>query len=184
MTRIARCLAIATLILTASAAVAQTDMPRLGLSASPVAFVDSLQVEYGDDFTLWVVMTTPEPDAGAFDLEYVKWALLNSCCGGSPALYVDAVMGEGLVHDGDPVFAVESEAETCVTGELTVLAECHFTWIYEPEGPFNLAAAALTAARDCADETWYPSGLEFEVIPDLSTPAEAESWGNLKARFR
>lgn len=170
-------------VLLAAAASAQV-YPHLGLSASPDEYVGVIEVPYGESFTLYVVMTGPDLAPLPFELDTVQWALLGSCCGGSPAIYLDTILNDQMTHVGDPNLAVTSEATTCLDGDFIVLAEVSFNWLYEPSGPFHLGAAALSAAIDCEGEPWIPIGLSLEIIPLGITPAETSSWGGVKSLYR
>jgi len=174
----------AAFVLVAAPVVAQDGFSALGLSASPDGYVGEITVPYGDDFTLYVFMTGPELSALPFELDAVDWALLGSCCGGSPAYYLDTVFNDQMDHEGEPSVAVFSTAQQCVAGDFIVLAEVNFNWIYEPFGEFHLGAASLSAATDCEGEAWILTGMPLKVIPTGITPAEDTSWSALKTLFR
>lgn len=172
------------LLLAAASAPAQTSFPALALSASPDAYVGEIEVPFGETFTLYVCLTGPEGGPLTFDLDVIEWALLNSCCGGSPAIFIDTFPSETMTHAGDPTFAVTSDALTCVADDFVVLARVDFNWLYEPTGPFNLGAACLNVAWDCAGESHVVSGLPMHVIPLGITPAETDTWSGVKRTYR
>ncbi len=89
-----------------------------------------------------------------------------------------------MTHEGEPGFAVSSAAETCLSGEMVLLAEVEFSWLYEPAGPFHLGAAALGPASDCEGESWILTGLPLRIVPTGITPAETATWGAVKTMFR
>jgi hypothetical protein len=177
-------LSAAALVAFAVPAFAQSGFSALGLSASPDEYVGEITVPYGEDFSLYVFMTGPELSPLPFELDTIDWALLASCCGGSPAFYFGNVMNEEMDHEGDPAVAVFSKARQCVSGDFIVLAQVTFNWIYEPTGSFHLGAASLSAAMDCEGEPWILTGLPLRVVPTGITPAEETSWGDLKNLFR
>lgn len=166
-----------------SAAAPASDLPALGLSASPDSYVGEIEVDYGDPFTLYVFLSGPGGEALSFDLESLDWSLLATCCGGSPALYGNAVFGEGMEHEGDPSLSVTSTAETCLQDDFVLLATLEFDWIVEPAGPFYLGAVAHTV-RDCEGESRFVTGLPLVVVPNGITPAERETWSGIKRTYR
>jgi len=175
-----------TLILTAGAVAAQGEYSVLGLSAAPDAYVDEIDIEYGLDFQLYVIIAGPgavEPLTQ--DFVSVNWAVLQACCGGSPAFLIDSAMHtDPLVHEGDPIYGVHTSAPTCVDAEIITVATLTFTWLYEPTGPFLLGAASMSAAEFCGGETEFLSGCSVRVAPLGYTPAEDRSWGDVKTLFR
>jgi len=172
-------------LLLALPAVAQTSFPALCLSASPDEYVGRIEVDFGATFSLYVCLTGPEGAPLPFDLASVQWALLTSCCGGSPALYIDVEYNAALSHEGDPAFSVVSDATSCVDEDFVVLARVDFNWLYEPnEGPFNLGAQCLNVAYDCEGEGWITTGLPLEVVPLGVTPAETATWSGVKRTYR
>jgi hypothetical protein len=163
---------------------AQSGYPALGLSAAPDSYVDEITVEYGSNFTLYVVLMGSDGEALPFDLSTINWALLGSCCGGSPAYYIDTILTSEMTHTGDPTLAISSTAETCVTSDFIMLAEVSFNWIYQPNTTFHLGVANLSAAVDCEDEPWILTGAPLLVIPTGLVPNESDTWSGIKAIYR
>jgi len=181
-----RLLVLLTAFALAAPALAQTTAyPALCLSASPDEYVGRIEVDFGATFSLYVCLTGNDGEALPFALDVVQWALLTTCCGGSPALYVDVDYNPELTHEGDPALAVTSRAETCLDDDFVVLARVDFNWLYEPvTGPFNLGAQCLNVAYDCEGSGWITTGLPLEVVPLGVTPAETETWSSVKRMYR
>ncbi len=179
-----RSLLVLVIMLAALPVAAQSSYSALGLSASPTEYIGEITVPFGDDFSLYVFVTGPDLAVLPFELAAIDWALLGSCCGGSPAYYVQTLLSETLQHEGNPTIAVHSTADICVSGNFIVLAEVQFNWIYEPTGPFYLGVATLAAAVDCEGDPWIMTGLPLQVIPTGITPTQDESWSSLKTLFR
>lgn len=167
-------------------AVAQTGFSVLCLSAAPEAYVGEIDVPYGEDFDLYVILAGP--DAGAplsWRLDTVDWAVLGSCCGGSPAYLIGSELaGAPLAHQGDPVLGVHTTSDGCVEQDVVTLARLSFTWVYEPTGPFFLGAAALAPAAACDGPSQILDGRTLRVVPTGITPASASSWGGVKSLYR
>ncbi len=178
---------VLTLFLTAGAVAAQGEYSVLGLSAAPDAYVDEIDVAYGQDFQLYVIIAGPgavEPLTR--DFVSVNWAVLQACCGGSPATLIESDLHtDQLVHEGDPIYGVHTSAPTCVDAEIITVATLTFTWLYEPvTGPFLLGAASMSAAEFCGGETEFLSGCSVRVAPLGYTPAADHTWGEVKSLFR
>ncbi len=165
-------------------AAAQSGYPALGLSAAPDSYVDEITVEYGSNFTLYVVLMGADEEALPFDLNTINWALLGSCCGGSPAYYIDTIYTSEMTHIGDPTLSISSTATTCVTSDFILLAEVSFNWIYQPNTTFHLGVANLSAAVDCEGEPWILTGAPLLVNPTGIVPTETDTWGALKTMYR
>lgn len=170
----------------ASVALAQGEFNVLGLSGAPDAYVEEVQVVYGENFDLYVIISGPgglEPLT--YDFSSVSWAVLQVCCGGSPAYMYDAQLaGDGLVHEGEPILGVTTTAPECVAADVIYVATLSFTWIYRPLGPFRLGAASMSAAEFCGRDPEFLSGCAVLVTPLGITPAESHSWGAVKALYR
>ncbi len=171
---------------TAPCALAQGDFSVLGLSASPDAYVDAIEVEYGEDFELYVIITGPGAvEPLAHDFSSVGWAVLQACCGGSPAFMYDSQLStEGLVHEGEPILGVTTSAPECVSADVIHVATLSFNWLYAPTEPFLLGAASMNAAQFCGEDPQFLSGCAVTVLPQGVTPAESSSWGGVKALYR
>jgi hypothetical protein len=175
-----------TLVLTAGAVAAQGEYSVLGLSAAPDAYVDDIDIEYGQDFQLYVIIAGPGAvEPLTLDFVSVNWAVLQACCGGSPAFLIDSNLHtDQLDHEGDPIYGVHTSAPTCIDAEIITVATLTFTWLYEPTGPFLLGAASMSAAEFCGGETEFLSGCSVRIAPLGYTPAEDHTWGEVKSIYR
>lgn len=173
-------------VVVAVPAVAQTGYSVLCLSAAPGAYVAELSVPYGEDFDLYVILAGPEVGVPlSWRLDTVDWAVLGSCCGGSPAFLIGSELGGApLAHDGDPVIGVRTTSAGCVQQDVITLARLSFTWVYEPTGPFFLGAAALAPAFSCDGPAQILDGRSLRIVPTGITPAAASSWGEVKSLYR
>lgn len=173
-------------LLLALPAAAQLEFCMLGLSAAPDAYVDQITVAYGDEFDLYVILAGPEGTTPLpWILESVNWAVLQNCCGGSPAYMIDSeLLGSDLIHTGDPVVGVTSEASNCVQKDVVALARLTFTWVTTPVRNFYLGAAPMTVATTCAEDFQPLSSRSVEIIPTGVTPAEVSDWGAVKSLYR
>jgi hypothetical protein len=167
-------------------AAAQTGFSVLCLSAAPGAYVGEIDVPYGEDFDLYVILAGPEVGTPlSWRLDAVDWAVLGSCCGGSPAFLVGSELaGAPFAHQGDPVLGVHTTSDGCVQQDVITLARLSFTWVYEPTGPFFLGAAALAPATSCDGPAQILDGRTLRVVPSGITPASSSSWGGVKSLYR
>lgn len=167
-------------------ATAQLEFSMLGLSAEPDAYVAEKTVAFGEEFDLYVILTGPEGESPLpWILDSVNWAVLQNCCGGSPAYLIDSeLLGPDLVHTGEPVVGVTSAAADCVQQDVVALARLTFTWVETPTRNFYLGAAATTAAVTCDEDFQLLSSRSVEITPTGVTPAEESSWGAVKRLYR
>ncbi len=177
---------VLTLTLSVGPAVAEGEFSVLGLSASPDSYVDEIEVDFDQEFQLYVIIAGPgavEPLTK--DFSSVNWAVLQACCGGSPAFMIESVLhSESLVHEGEPIVGVHTSAPVCIDADIITLATLTFTWLYEPAGSFLLGAAAMSAAEFCGEETEFLSGCSVRIVPLGITPAEDKTWGEVKSLYR
>ncbi|MBU0743509.1 hypothetical protein KKA85_06550 [bacterium] len=174
------------LSLGAGAAAAQGEYSVLGLSAMPDAYVPEVEVDFGHDFELYVILAGPGAVAPLpWQFSSVDWAVLQSCCGGSPAFMVESHLAtDSLVHEGDPILGVRTTAPDCFQSDIILIATLTFTWIYQPTGPFYMGAAAMSAVEICGEDTQFLSGCSVRITPLGVTPAGNRSWGEVKTLFR
>lgn len=174
------------LVCGASAASAQGEYCVLGLSASPDAYVGEVDLEYGRDFELYVILAGPGATAPIpWDFSSVGWAVLQTCCGGSAAFMVASELsGDTMVHEGDPILGVQTTATDCFRSDIIPIATLSFTWVYEPNGPFYLGAAAMTPVEICGEPQQFLAGSSVRITPLGVTPAEDKSWGEVKSLYR
>ena len=158
----------------------------LGLSASPDGYQPEIEIDYGHDFQLYVIITGPGAvEPLPWDFSAVNWAVLQSCCGGSPAYMVESELhAASLEHEGEPILGVRTTAPDCFQSDVIRVATLTFTWIYEPTGAFYLGAAAMSAVEICGEEPEFLSGCSVRITPLGVTPAEEQSWGQVKSLYR
>jgi hypothetical protein len=174
------------LALGALPAAAQSGFSIIGLSAAPDSYVARKTVPFGEEFELYVILTGPAGESPLpWILDSVDWAVLQACCGGSPAYMIHAeLLTDGLSQTGDPTLGVTSTGVGCVQRDVLVLARLLFTWIYTPTRHFYLGAAAMTAALTCDQDIQFLDSRSVEIIPTGITPAEDASWGAVKSLYR
>lgn len=184
--RLARCVLPALALLAVGTASAQDGYSVLCLSAAPDDYIGEVSVPYGEDFDLYVILAGPEVgEPLPWRLDTVDWAVLGSCCGGSPAFMIGSELGGGpLSHEGDPVIGVRTTSDGCVQQDVITLARLSFTWVYEPAGPFFLGAAALAPAFSCDGPSQILGGRSLRVVPTGITPATPSNWGAVKSLYR
>lgn len=157
---------------------------RLGLSAVANAYVDHLEPDIGDPFTLYVILTGLTNDEPlAFQLQTVTWVVHTVCCGDSPVGVVDMVHAPGFVTEGDPYEDIESATLDCPGGDTVLLATITFDWLLDGETEFLLSAGAVTAALDCEDGAHLVQTLVVDITGQDPTPVESSSWSQIKALF-
>lgn len=164
---------------------AQTEFPRLGLSAAPDAYVGTLEVSAGEPFQLYVVAKGPNgSDVLPFDLLSLAWAVFAPCCGASYEI-LDIEYNPLLDHVGHPFTGVDSASEICLEDDFLYLASLTFEMRVELPGNYILPAGAIGPAYDCEGESHFFFDLTVEAIVDGGfTPNDKSTWGALKSRYR
>ncbi len=168
------------------ASIAQSEFPRLGLSAENDHYVGQLNAEIGDTITLYVGAFGSESGV-ALDEAILSfgWAIFQVCCG-ADLLIVDFEYIGDFSSQGHPLAGVNSVAPECVSGEFMLLAVLDIL-LLTPDGPgdYTISAGPTSATINCAGETKIFAGAEVvvtatgEISPTVNT-----SWSGLKAIFR
>jgi len=178
------------MVLVASASVgntvvAQTDFPRLGLSAAPDAYISTIEVAAGEPFQVYVVAKGPDgSDVLPFDLLSLEWAVFAPCCGASYEI-IAMEFNPLLDHVGHPFSGVDSSSEICLDDDFLYLASLTFEMRVELPGNYILPAGAIGPAYDCDGESHFFFDLTVEAIVDGGfTPNVTSTWGALKASYR
>jgi hypothetical protein len=157
---------------------------RLGLSAAPDHYVDTIAPQVGDPFTLHVILTGMADDQPLdFALRSVEWVIHTVCCGDSPVGVTELVHAPGFVTEGDPYVALVSLTDLCPAGPTILLATATFEWLLEGETEFFLSAGSLTGALDCDDEGHLLQTLTVLVTGQDPSPVAASTWTGIKALF-
>lgn len=164
---------------------AQIAFPRLGISASPVSYVDSLEVDIGESFQLYVCAFGNQPgDPLEQEVSVLQWALHQVCCGAVLEVQ-DVDFNPDFYHEGTPTFGVASSSESCVSAESIVLATLTLTLNAPEPGVYLAAAGPFAPAIDCEGNNPLFMDMPVNLIASGEvTPVESSTWGGLKASYR
>jgi len=145
---------LAILFLFVANATAQVTYPRVGLSASPEEYIDTLNVASGEEFTLYACVFGPgpgEPVGQAFTS--LSWVIHQVCCGAEIDI-VDFQTNSDLEHTGHPLLGVQTTSETCYDEDLIVLGTLTCTLnnptpggVWDPSTPPMTAREATRCSR-------------------------------------
>jgi hypothetical protein len=164
---------------------AQTEFPRLGLSAAPDAYVATIDVSTGEPFQLYVVAKGPDGSGVLpFDLLSLEWAVFAPCCGASYEIL--AIEYNPLLdHVGHPFTGVSSTSANCLEDDFLYLATLTFEMRVEFPGNYILPAGAIGPASDCEGVSHFFFDLTVEAVVDGGfTPNDRSTWGALKSSYR
>ena len=181
-----RPLAVLIPILLSAAASAQSfeSYSRLGLSASPDAYVSQLTIQPGEHFTLHLIAVGPQYGPLPFDVAEANWAIYATCCG-QQAEIVSVAYSEGMEHAGSPLGGVKSLIPTCHDGPVVALAAITFNFFLTRPSTYLMAAGASGPLYDCTGEQHLLLDLAVDVTVAGSTVADdATSWGAVKSLYR
>ena len=174
------------------------DYPRLGLSASPAAVVDSLTIGPGAPFDVHMIAIGPEGDEPlGFGIASLQWIIYTGCCG----VYLEVLAVDYnplLDHVGSPLEGVVSTAQNCLFEDVLHLATITLRIIEPTQGLAMLPAGAAGPGLDCdgGSRLFFDilfnayidpsiiSGVPDEMPSGEQPPRESSSWGALKAVFR
>jgi len=158
---------------------------RIGLSAAPDSYVANIEVESGEEFTLYVICHGPEEGMPIpFDVGVLNWVVFAPCCGASydiTAIEYD----DSLQHEGFPFSGVVSTAEDCLEDDFVLLATVTFIMQVPAAGDYLLGAGALGPSNDCEGGSHFL--MDQPVIASVDggfTPGASRSWGAVKSLFR
>lgn len=173
------------LLLQAPGAQAQLTFPRLGFSASAESYVDTMTVEMGQEFTLYVCAFGFAPgDPLNQDVAELQWVMHQVCCGGVLEV-VGVQYNPAFTHVGDPYSGVTSSSEACVNSDAIMLATLTMTLTAPEPGGYLAAAGPYAAASDC--EGNHPLFMDMSMVIYATgeiTPVASTTWGALKATYR
>jgi len=188
MTRQLTALAAACLLVSiATTAQAQYDFPRIGLSASPDTYVDHVEAEIGETFTLYACVFGNGPgDPLEQPLKSMAWIVHLACCGAAMEV-MDVAYNPDFQHEGEgPMTGVTTTTGgECIDQEGIWLATLQVRLDAPGPGDYIWAAGPYDWAVDCNDEN--PVFMDMPLIitvPGDTTPAADSSWGSLKADYR
>ena len=176
---------MALLILAATAARAQTLYPRVGMSASPTEYIDTLEVVPGAEFTLYACVFGPapgEPVGQAFTS--LSWVIHQVCCGAEVDIY-HFEMNPALEHTGHPLVGVTSSSESCYDQDSILLATMTCRLNNPTPGGVLWAAGPFDASHDCDGGNALFMGMAVTLMAEgESVPTEKSRWGSIKALYR
>ncbi len=179
------CVAWLALVFLPAAVYAQWDPTgRLGLSAAPDSYIDTIAPDIGEPFTLYVILTGMSADEPlAFNLQSVEWVIHTVCCGDSPVGVTELLTAPGFVTEGDPYESLASLTDLCPGGDTVHLATATFEWLLEGESEFFLSAGSITGALDCDEEGHLLQTITVLVSGQDPAPVEGTTWTGIKALF-
>ncbi len=164
---------------------ARAQAPRLGLSASPDHYIESIDVALGEEFEIYICVFGVDDDTLLEqDFASLAWVLHQVCCGA--AILVDSIdFNPNFQHEGLPSLGVISSSEVCVTEPSILLATLHVTMIADADGAYLLAAGPYQPAVDCEGNNPVMMGMAMVInLSGATTLAETETWDSVKAEFR
>ena len=95
--------------------------PRVGVSASPTEYVDSLDVVTGEEFTLYVCVFGPGPgEPVGQPFTSLSWVIHQVCCGAEVGI-LDFQSNPDLEHVGHPLLGMRTTSATCYDQDIVVL---------------------------------------------------------------
>jgi hypothetical protein len=157
---------------------------RLGLSASPDAYVSQLTIQPGEHFTLHLIAVGPQYGPLPFEVAEANWAIYATCCG-QQAEIVSVEYSEGMEHTGTPLGGVESLIPSCHDGPVVALAAITFNFFLTRPSTYLMAAGASGPLYDCTGEQHLLLDLAVDVtVAGPLVADDATSWGAVKSLYR
>lgn len=167
-------------------AAAQSDLPRVGISASPDHYVDSITVDSVDEtITLYACIFGPETGGPLTQpLTKVAWVIHQVCCGAEIFIH-DVQYNPEFTHVGHPLIGVQTEAAECIDRDGILLATITASILPTAAGDLLWAAGPFGPARDCDGTQPFFRDMPVTIVFDGEvTPEAGTSWGSLKAVYR
>ncbi|MGD9549073.1 MAG: hypothetical protein AB7V45_16230 [Candidatus Krumholzibacteriia bacterium] len=160
-------------------------LPRLGLSASPTAYVDTVEVDQSRSFTLYACVFGPEEGAPiGHSLVTVPWVIHQVCCGASIDI-LNVQYNPELTHDGSPLSGVWSTSEECLDRESLWLATLEVRLNAPEAGDYLWASGPAGGVVECGGTTPWFQGLPVMIQARGELVADdGRSFGSIKAMFR
>jgi len=159
--------------------------PRVGVSASPTEYVDSLDVVTGEEFTLYVCVFGPGPgEPVGQPFTSLSWVIHQVCCGAEIDIN-HMEYNPDLDHEGHPLLGVRTTTEDCFDQDSVLLATLTCRMTNPTPGGVLWAAGPLEASYDCSggNALFMGMAVTLNAEPD-PTPVEGSRWGSLKALYR
>jgi len=164
---------------------AQTEYPRMGLSASPDEYVNTIEIVPGEDFTLYACVFGPGPgEPVGQPFTSLSWVIHQVCCGATVDIR-DFQFNPDLDNTGHPLVGVVTTTATCYDKDSVLLATitCNMN-NPTPEGVL-WAAGPFDASYDCQGGNALFMGMAVTINADGDAlPVEESRWGSIKAMYR
>ena len=172
-------------LLGAGAARAQTFYPRMGLSASPTHYLDTIEVVPGEEFTLYAcVFGSILGEPLDQPITSLSWVIHQVCCGAEVNI-LNFEFNPDLENTGHPLVGVQTEAETCYDQGDILLATLTCTMTNPTPGGVLWAAGPYDASLDCEGGNALFMGMAVTINVDGDAlPTDNGSWGSIKAMYR
>ena len=173
-------------LLVSATAGAQTLLPGLGLSAEKDVYVDRIDVEFGTDFTIYVMaMNLDAGGAANQQLTSMPWVIHQVCCGAVVEL-MDVTFNPALQHTGHPLAGMVSTSDNCLDQKQVWLATLTVRMVEPASEEILWAGGPFGSITDCEGEVPLFTGLGVTIamVDGEPTPSAQSSWGGLKAVYR
>ncbi len=177
---------VAALLLAALPAFGQYTFPRIGLSASAEAWVDSITVQPDETFTLYACVFGHDPgQALAQPLSELSWVVHQVCCGAwMNVLAVD--LNPAFQHVGEsPLSGMVAVADGgCIDSPGIRLATLTVQIVAPGPGQYLWAAGPYALAHDCQGGEPIFMDMPVTVTVTGETADRDTPWGAAKAMYR
>ena len=172
-------------LLTATVARSQTSYPRVGLSASPDEYVDTIEITPGEEFTLYACVFGPGPGEPVDQpFTSLSWVIHQVCCGAEIDIR-NLRFNPDLEHVGHPLVGVLTTAATCYDQDSILLATMTCNLTNPAPGGVLWAAGPFDASHDCQGGNALFGGMAVTINSEGDVlPVENSRWGSLKAIYR
>ena len=172
-------------LLTATVAQGQIAYPRVGLSASPNEYVDTIEVASGEEFTLYACVFGPGPgEPVGQPFTSLSWVIHQVCCGAQVDIR-DFQFSPDFEHVGHPLVGVLSTAATCYDQDSILLATMTCTLTNPTSEGVLWAAGPYDASHDCQGGNALFMGMAVMINAEGDVlPVENSRWGSIKAMYR
>lgn len=169
-----------------SASSARAQFPRIGISASPDTFVDTIDVTLGVEFTLYACVFGVDAET-PLDQEFssLSWVLHQVCCGATLSVE-NVVYSPGFQHQGTPAQGVVSSSEVCVNEPGILLATLTMIMAADEDGEYLAACGPYQQPVDCdgANPILMGMSMMLNLTGAGSTPNGSFDLGEIKALYR
>ncbi|MEN8006391.1 MAG: hypothetical protein ABFS42_05215 [Candidatus Krumholzibacteriota bacterium] len=176
---------LAILALFVTEAAAQVSYPRVGLSASPHEYIDTIDIAPGEEFTLYACVFGPGPgEPVGQPFTSLSWVIHQVCCGAEIDI-LDFQPNPDLEHTGHPLLGVRTTSEVCYDRDLVILGTMRCNLTNPTPGGVLWAAGPYDASFDCEGGNALFMGMAVTINADGDPlPTEDTRWGSLKALYR